>query len=699
MGHWAIAGTTAPAMTRATSPPVLFMAMRNIRTDRPDGCARHDARHEVRQCAARQMQRHLIDRNGVRPFLDVVLGFAATITVVVGAQQPTRPTFRGQVDIVSVDVFVTDRAGVPVANLQLDDFELLEDGHSQVITSFAEVNIPINAPPPFSTATLRPDVATNEGSDGRLYVIALDEIAPHLALRARHYLRTFIEGHFEPNDVGAVVNLGKARASEAQDFTSDRGLLLAAIDKLKGGWAPTPFRLREQAAALKALVGSLARIPARRKALIYIGRDMGDVYRVIDDRGGVLPLEVEDLRTALMDAMRGGVAIYALHACGLSPGGTLGESDLPAGLEGDLCEVSLDQIAAFRKLASATGGFALLNSNGFDQALTRVVQENSTYYVLGFSSNNDRRDGRYRRLEVRVRKPGLTVRTRDGYIAPSRSDRAVAPTPPAPIAARDVITSPVENATLPMKVFAAAFKGSGRNGANVVITAEVVGSQLGLMAGDKPIRGQLEVASAAVSASGKVTHGPQTVVDLVLDSETYARAAEQGIRVVSAVTLPPDRYQLRVAAGNPKAARRGSVMYDLEVPDFGKSPLALSTVVLLTAADRSVTATPKALTGVLATAPTVKREFVSGTPVSLYVEAYLNANQREPRAVELTVDVRDEQQRVLRSIRDRRTRNDKGTEVFAVAVPLDVQAGNYALHVEATSGATAVSRDIPIRIR
>ena len=152
------------------------------------------------------------------------------------------------------------------------------------------------------------------------------------------------------------------------------------------------------------------------------------------------------------------------------------------------------------------------------------------------------------------------MRTRDGYIAPSQSDRAVARTLPAAITARDVITSPVENATVPMKIFAAAFKGSGRNGATVVITAEVDGSQLGLMASDKPIRSQLEVASAAISASGKVTHGPQTIIDLVLDSETYARAAEQGIRVVSAVTLPPDRYQLRVAAGNPKASRLGSVM-------------------------------------------------------------------------------------------------------------------------------------------
>jgi VWFA-related protein len=633
-----------------------------------------------------------------------VLGFAAMMTAAMWAQEPTGPTFRGQVDIVSVDVFVTDPAGVPVPNLTLDDFELFEDGRQQAITSFAAVDIPINPPPPFTPSALRADVATNEGSDGRLYVIALDEITPDLALRARHYLRTFIAEHFEPNDVGVIVNLGRAARSEAQDFTSDRGLLLAAVDKLKG-WPPADLsairgavelQRRAQAAALKALINSLARIPARRKALIYIGQNtMGDVYRVIDYRGGVLPLELEDLRAAITEAMRGGVAIYALHACGLSPGGTLGETETR---EPGACDADLDVVAQYRRLASATGGFALVNSNDFDQALARVVQENSTYYVLGFSSTNDRRDGRYRRLEVRVRRPGLTVRTRDGYIAPSQSDRPVARTPPAALTARDIVASPVENATVPVRVFAAAFKGAGRNDATVVITAEVDGSQLGFAARDNPIRGQVEVVSAAVSAGGKITHGPEPVFDLALDSETYERAAAHGIRVVSALTLRPDRYQLRVAAGNSKASRLGSVMYDLEVPDFNKSPLALSTVVLMTAADRSVTATPKALAGVLSMAPTVKREFASGTSLSLYFEAYVNSDRREFRTVDVNVELRDQQQ-VFQTVRDRRTRKDRGTETFSVAVPLDVQAGSYALHVEATSGTTRVSRDIPIRIR
>ena len=98
-------------------------------------------------------------------------------------------------------------------------------------------------------------------------------------------------------------------------------------------------------------------------------------------------------------------------------------------------------------------------------------------------------------------------------------------------------------------------------------------------------------------------------------------------------------------------------------------------------------------------APAPKREFPSGTLLLLYAEAHLNANGREPRSVELTVELRDAQ-RILLAINERRRRNDKGTETFTVAVPpLDVPAGSYTLRVGATSGALAVSRDIPIRIR
>ena len=644
----------------------------------------------------------------------VAIGVAA-ITTAVSAQQTPAPTFRALVDAVQVDAFVTDRAGNPVRNLRLDDFELLEDGRPQVITSFSEVIIPINPPPPFLPGTARPDVATNSGPEGRLYVIALDEIGGDLALRARHFLTTFIERHFEPHDVGVVVNIGRASATASQDFTSDRGLLLAAVNRLQGGfgvpptslmpgepWRPdrSPLAQRSRAAALKALIGSLASIPGRRKALIYITQEVGDVYGVIDYNGGVRSLEFDDLRTAMTEAMRGGVAIYTLDPCGLTAGGALGES--VTNIAG-VCDADPERMAAadFRKMSAATGGFAVVNSNSFDQALERMVKENSNYYLLGYTSTNDARDGRYRRLEVRVKRPDVIVRARDGYIAPSRSPTRSAATrtnATSPGDIRDVIATPLANGAVPMKVFAAAFKGLKGNDARVVITAEFDASKLGLASSGGTMRGSIALSSAAVSATGKVTRGQPQVIDVTLKPESYTQATAHGLRTQSTITLSPGRYQLRVAGGNAQAGKIGSVMYDLDVPDFRKGRLALSAVALsTTGTDRPVTAIPTPA-NVLPFFPTLNREFVAGTPISLYVEAYDN-DARDSTPIDLKVEVRGQNGQVVRSGSDQRARTTKGTETFVVVVPLDVDPGSYSLHVEAAAGGDSASRDIPIRIR
>src|SRR5690606_9109671 len=139
-----------------------------------------------------------------------------------------------------------------------------------------------------------------------------------------------------------------------------------------------------RAAALKALVASLAAIPGRRKALIYLTHDVGDVFDVVDYKGGVRSLEFDDLRAAMMDAMRGGVAIYTMDPCGLAPaGGVVGEE---AGEEPfrplRVCDVKIDRMMNFRMMSSATGGFAVVNSNSFGDAFERIVRENSSYYIL-----------------------------------------------------------------------------------------------------------------------------------------------------------------------------------------------------------------------------------------------------------------------------------------------------------------------------
>lgn len=608
----------------------------------------------------------------------LALGLAGAIGTALSAQQP--PTFRAQIETIQVDAFVTDRTGQPVTNLRLDDFEILEDGKTQVITSFSEVSIPINPPPPFSPTAPRPDVATNGGTDGRLYVIALDTVGPALALRARHFLRAFIERHFEPNDVGVVVSVGRARAGAAQDFTSDRALLIAAIDRLNGWAEPDPFAQRHRAAALKALLASLAKIPGR-KALIYITEEVGDVYGVVDYGGGVRLQEFDDLRAAMTDAMRGGVAIYTINPCGLSPGGALGETEAA---ESSGCRADLDGMANLRALSSATGGFSVVNSNRIDEAMEQMVRENSSYYILGFTSTNDKRDGGYRRLDVRARRPGLTVRARDGYIAPSRAQPRT--DAPRPVTLRDVIASPIANGAVPMTAFAAAYKGPRGKDSVVVITAELDAARLDLTEIEGRVRGRIELTAAAVSAAGKVTHGATTTSELSLRPESFAQVVKAGLRLRSTMTLVPGRYQLRIAAGNTQTGTIGSVMYDLDVPEFDKGRMTMSPVALSTG-------------GTGPAASTARREFAAGTPLSLYVEVYDNSAGRDSHTIELAADLRDVGGLSMRSARDRRVRTTKGTETFFMAVPLDVDAGSYVLHVEATTGNASVSRDIPIAVR
>jgi hypothetical protein len=114
------------------------------------------------------------------------------VHVLVG-QAPQQPTFRVQVEAIEIDASVTDAQGNVVTNLTKDDFEILEDGKPQTITSFALVNIPrLRAERPlFAANAIEPDVQSNNQAEGRLYVIALDQVKGQQILRVRRFVRRF----------------------------------------------------------------------------------------------------------------------------------------------------------------------------------------------------------------------------------------------------------------------------------------------------------------------------------------------------------------------------------------------------------------------------------------------------------------------------------------------------------------------------
>src|SRR5688572_9037986 len=173
------------------------------------------------------------------------------------------------------------------------------------------------------------------------------------------------------------------------------------------------------------------------------------------------------------------------------------------------------------------------------------------------------------------------------------------------------------------------------------------------------MRSRIELAAAAVSAAGKVTRGQPAVTDLSLSPEAYAEVMEQGLRLRASLTLLPGRYQLRVAGGNTESGKIGSVVYDLDVPDFDKGSLTMSALALLT-----TTADPAM--------STVEREFAGGTRLALYVEVYDNGRGHGPRTIDLKIGVRNNEGRSVRTVSDRRTRTARGTETVDVGVPLDM---------------------------
>lgn len=634
----------------------------------------------------------------------LLVGLAASFAFAQPLQE--RPTFRAAIEAVQVDVMVTDAAGHLVSGLTAADFELRENGKPQAITTFSAVDIPIERG---ERPLAEPDVRTNEGPEGRIYLIALDEVGTHpdrpdTPLRARAFLRRFIEEYFGPNDVAAVVLTGRGLSTDGQDFTNNRRLLLNAIDKFSGGFrqeeAPPgsqngaanaqrerEFLIRSRMTSLRALAEFMAKTPGRRKAMLFVSEGIGfNMFEVVDYAGRVLSLAGEDARAAMSAATRGNLAIYPIDPLGLGEGGTL------------------DARADLSALAHVTGGFALSNSENFAGAFERMVREQSTYYILGFNSGYEKRDGRYVKLDVQVKRPGLRVQSRDGYVAPVGKAPAAAGVTPRP-AFSDAIASAIATPGMPMRVFAAAYKGVGRNAA-VVLAVEVDAAQLELVEANGLFTGRMDVGFVATDAKRNITRSPRHTATFAMKPETRQRVEKSGMRLILQTELPEGRYQLRVAAGS--ATRAGSVVYDLEVPDFTKPPLILSSV-SLTSSAAAATLTRQMggdlLTDVLPGPPTAARTFAADETLVLFAEVYENTRAATAHPIFMTTELRGGDGHVVRTVSEQRSSTDPRTKsggyAFAPRLSLeDVPPGRYLLHVETRSalGGKPVARDIPLRV-
>ena len=166
-------------------------------------------------------------------------GLSLIVALGVGVSASTQqPTFKVSVNVVDVDVTVTDAQGNFVTGLTADDFQLFEDGKPQQVQTFSYIELPVVKPQRFQFLgrPVAADVRSNRDiTSGRVYIFVLDDlnVAPLRTAVVRKSAREFIERHFGPHDLAAVV-VTSGRKDAGQEFTNDAALLLRAVDSFIG---------------------------------------------------------------------------------------------------------------------------------------------------------------------------------------------------------------------------------------------------------------------------------------------------------------------------------------------------------------------------------------------------------------------------------------------------------------------------------
>lgn len=647
------------------------------------------------------------------------------------AEGPQRPTFRVDINFVEVDAVVTDAQGQFVRGLAQQDFEILEDGKPQRIETFSLVDVPVERAdrPLFKSGPVEPDVHSNTRPfEGRLFLLLLDDIHTNAlrSIRVKKAARQFIEKHLGANDLAAVA-FTSGRSDGAQEFTGNKRLLLEAVDRFMGRKIRSAtlekideyYRTRDMRQpgdkindpadfergyyarmtfdSIAGLSEALTRVHGRRKALVLISE--GVDYDISDVFGTTQATTVMDAaRTAIASASRGNVSIYSVDPRGLTSMAdeameiqSLPE-DTTLGLGPTALYTELQRAQdSLRTLSDQTGGFAALNSNEFTTAFDRIIKDNSSYYLIGYYPQDERRDGRFRKIQVRVKQPGLAVRARKGYSA-ARGKAPSTTEAPGKGLSRDVRAAlesalPVEG--LSMAVAPAVFRGQGSKG-SVLITTHVDGVGLKFTQKDGSYYTQIEVVAIATDMRGKSPDWKPATVELNLKPDTYKAVSRFGVRILSRLELSPGRYQLRVAGRDTGSGLTGSVHADLEVPDFTKPALSMSNLVMSSALAAIVPTArqDEELKGVLPGQPTVARLFSTNEEVAVFGEVY--DNDTTSHKVDITTTLRADDGRTVFKNEEERASSElagkTGGYGIVVSLPLmDLQDGVYVLRMEARS--------------
>jgi len=537
---------------------------------------------------------------------------------------PPDIVIRINVNLVQIDAVVTDKAGKPVTGLKADDFQILQDNKPQKITNFAFISTkaaaarapvrppadakrPGAAPPP-------PPTALKPSQIRRTIALVVDDLGLSFEsiVRVRQSLKKFVDKEMQPGDLVAIIRTG-AGMGALQQFSSDPRVLYAAIDRVKfnaigrvsvssfaplgsgggTGSAMADDRRNEifsvgSLGAIRYVVDGLRELPGRKSVILF--SENLKLFYAADGMSQEVLDEVHHLTDA---ANRASVVIHSIDPRGLQTL-SLTAADNTRGMTAQqISEVPIERATeefnsrdGMVMLAHDTGGLFKYNTNDIDGALREVVADGDGYYLIGYhpaASTFDAKTGEFRfhSMKVRVNRPGVTVRTRQGFYG--ESDRQARPSVPQTRQGEllHALTSPFGSSDIHVRL-TPLFTDAPKLGSYVTGMLHIEGKDLTFT--DEPEgvhKAVIDVLAATFGDNGQIVDSSDRTYTITVKEGAYQDLMKNGLLYnFHHPVKKPGAYQVRIALRDATTGKVGSASQFLEVPDVSKGHLTLSTMLM-----------------------------------------------------------------------------------------------------------------------
>ncbi len=552
------------------------------------------------------------------------------------AQDPAPRTAPGpnaviriDVNLVQVDAVVTDSKGKRVTNLPASAFEILQDGKPQAITNFAYISAGVSPKPgEAGSASSRPVAPQIKLAKGEVPppppVLQPTEVRRTLALMVddmglaaesipavRVAIRNFIDQQMRPGDLVAIVRTS-AGMGALQQFTTDKRLLYAALDRVKYGesrvgvssFAPlgsgvrgrgayadaTVNHLREDTfavgslGAIRFVVNAMKDFPGRKSVILFT-ENIRLIFRGASDE--LVAQAVQQLSDA---ASRASVVIHAIDPRGMQDFNITPADDttgmsrrrmrgVPAQREAETINTQEGSFV----LAEKTGGLFLENTNDLAAALRKVAEDSDGYYLIGYHPNantfeNSNGQPKFHKVDIKLKGTGLHVRSRDGFFGEPGGNQPLEHTREAELA--HALQSPFSAGSIHPRL-TAVFSNQAKTGSVINALLYFNANELKWSSeADGSHKASMDVAAAAFDENGLALAPVDTTFNLQLNSDKYPEAMKKGmVYGIHIAVHRPGPYVVRAALRDPATEGSGSAEQYVEVPDIESGHLALSGIV------------------------------------------------------------------------------------------------------------------------